>query len=470
MNAPRVVPARLPLLLLAALAMRVACSQSLAGPLKPATLDDPRGAPLAAELPLGPSPSPRDTVTNARLRELLQPLCTLVDNGRLQFRSAPDAPPTTLLPAKPRVVTVADGTAARAVLLYAKHDNWYACPAALLRFAPKKGVVVEFLDADLDGSYFGDRDFVRHGASAFRAVDADRLLLLDDVLGRYEVDAAKARLTIQRLPWPKWASPEQRFGAMVVADCRQIGGLPPMQLDEDRSRVCAWHAQYLFLNGYSFATSVRKTHAEEAGLPGYSKEGASAAPRVVMTFSGDMMEAVTAQFWTMLHRGSFLGDASPGLGVAVKLGSSVPGVPGYTVFWGNRAPAQRTTPLVFPAPGATGSARFCALEAPGVEDDPRFYDSQRGLAVSVTYGELPLTKIRFELFEDGARKPTVVRGRTFSHEAPVSRTFDPDNGRSAFFVAEQMLKAATWHTASFTADVAGSTVPLRLVWSFQTQP
>jgi len=443
----------------------------ISGDCKAGTIDDLRVAPLAAETTVATAPAgPRATPAAVKLHELLKALCSPADNGRLAFRSGADKPATTLVPSRTHVVAVPTPTGPKKVMLYRKGEQWHACSGTTLKCTAKKERV-EFLDADLDGDFFGPHDFVRHNDAAFRPVDDAKLLLMHEEFGRYEINrtATPPRLTIRALPWPTWSTTEQRFGAFVISDCRQIGGLPPLELHEERSRVCSLHANYLFLNSYSFETSIKKTHAEDPALPGYTKEGSDAARELVMTFSGDMMEAVTAQIFAMLHRTSFLGPTTPGVGIALKVGSRVDGVPGYTVFWSDSAPLDYTgLPIVYPAPGSHGTATFCAREAPGVEGDPNYYDTQRGLAVSVTYGALKLSNIRFSLSVDDKKKPVPVAGRGFSHEKPISRSTHPDNGRTAFFVADKMLPTLTWFTAVFEADLEGGD-PVRLQWSFETQ-
>lgn len=445
---------------------------TLRGTLKAARLDDFRAVPLAAEVCVQVAPEgPRATAASKKLFELLKGCCAEADKGRLAFTPAADKQATFLTPAKAHVVTIDGATGSPPVLIYYKDRSWYACSASTLKGTAGKETL-QFLDADLDGDFFGPQDFVRHNDLAFRPVDTDHLLLMNDYIGRYEIDQTQRppRFQIQPVPWPAWSTDEQRFGIGIIAEGRQMAGLPPCLLDEARSKVCQAHANYLYLNKYTFDTSITKTHAEDPKLPGYTEAGAAAAQRVVMTFSGDMMEAVTAQLWAMLHRGAFLGSADKRIGIALKLGS-LAGIPGYTVFWGERPDIPPDGfPICFPTSGARGSATFCAREAPAVEDDPAFYNTQRGLAVSVTYDQIQLSNIRLDLFtEEKKGKMRAVPGRLFSHEKPISKTFSPENNRTAFFVANEMLKTETWHMATFHADVQGSTQPLDLVWWFETQ-
>jgi len=439
--------------------------------LKPAVLDDPRSPPLGAEAPVLRAPEgPLATAASTRLHALTKDLCSEAEKGKLAFRSAPGKTPAVLAPTKSQVVTIPDGANTVKVLLYCKNQMWYASSASMLKGTAGKETL-EFLDADLDGDFFSPKDFMRHGGNAFRPVDDHRLMLLQDSIGQYEIDTSQRapRLAIKPLPWPAWTDATQRLGTCLVAECRQLGGLSPFWLDENRSSLCRAHANYLDQNKFTFETSVLQTHAEEPDRPGYTKAGADAATKVVISFTGDMTEAVTGQIWSMFHRAAFLGPPDDGMGIAMKVGS-LAGIPGYTVFWGNRAsiPADGM-PICFPAAGSRGSATFCAREAPGVKDDPNFYNTQRGLDVSVTYGKLPLSNIKLELFLEAKGGLRSVPGRQFSHERPVNADFDPKNSSTAFFVADQMLKTATWYMAAFRADLADSKVPFELVWWFETQ-
>ncbi len=441
--------------------------------LRPAELEDPQLVPLAAETTVLPPPIGfRATAASTRLHELLADRCTVDDRGRLSVKVADRRGPTRLSPNKSKVLELTIADQQLPILFYTKSDVWHASSAALLR-GKIKGTVFEFFDADLDGSFLGANDYMSHHASAFRAVDDDRRLLLEDGFGAYDVDVTgrTPKLTVEEQPWPEWSTDQQRKAAILLAYSRQLGALPPLVLDEARCRACELHAEYLFANEYSYRTSVKKTHNQDPGLAAYSQEGAEAGRNGGIYFAADPTGAVTSLLFTMLHRDGHLGPSGP-FGIGIKPGSrpGAGGTPGYTVIWSQplTVPADGH-PVVFPAPGSRGTATFTGREAPEVEDDPTFYDTQRGLAVSVHYGDLKLSDITMQLFEEERRGREPVAGRLFTHEKPIHSTLAPSNGRSAFFVADKMLATSTWFTAVFECKAEGETNRIRLEWSFETQ-
>src|SRR5262245_16492149 len=154
--------------------------------LKLVVLDDARSVPLGAEEPVLREPEgPLATKSSKRLYALTKDLCSDAEKGRLAFKPAPGKTPVILVPTKSHVVTIADGANAAKVLLYCKNQTWYASSAAMLKGTAGKETL-EFLDADLDGDFFGPKDFLRHGGNAFRPVDDRRLLLLQDHIGQLE--------------------------------------------------------------------------------------------------------------------------------------------------------------------------------------------------------------------------------------------------------------------------------------------
>ncbi|MFV1958004.1 MAG: CAP domain-containing protein, partial [Planctomycetota bacterium] len=76
-------------------------------------------------------------------------------------------------------------------------------------------------------------------------------------------------------------------GLLAVNDFRNAVGLEPVRLDDDRSRGCRMHAEYIRLN-----SGDGMGHEEIPGRPGYSEEGVAAGRESVMDATGDPRGAV----------------------------------------------------------------------------------------------------------------------------------------------------------------------------------
>lgn len=89
--------------------------------------------------------------------------------------------------------------------------------------------------------------------------------------------------------------------AAVNAD-RAAAGLAPVKLSEKMSAACTAHARYLVVNNGKPGTGGMDAHNELADLPGYTKEGAVAASRSVISFSSKPSEAINSWMSELYHR------------------------------------------------------------------------------------------------------------------------------------------------------------------------
>jgi hypothetical protein len=166
----------------------------------------------------------------------------------------------------------------------------------------------------------------------------------------------------------------------------------------------------------------------------------------------------------MLHRLSFIGPATGGLGVGAVEGASNPSADGYSVVGCPDAePRSLAEVVVVPAPGQRRVRTTARDERPPVEAIPSFYDTERGYPISVTFGKLPLRATKLRLLD---AKGNAIAGECFTPERPIHSS-RPSNGATAFFIARAPLASDAEYTVEFAAEHAGA--PLVWRWTFRTQ-
>jgi hypothetical protein len=436
--------------LLAELQGSVAPGVPTALDLVPATLDAPELAPLAAEAPIE-GRLPAALVRAAHLaRE---------EGGALLLDTDGDGTPDLRIPPGEASVLVLGGPGGRApILVYAKRGVWFACSAALLRATAGK-VSIEFLDADLDGRFDGEADFVRVGAGAFGLLHPSRRLLVEETVVDFDLarDAENASIAFAPLRRSSGLDDAALRGALALNRLRAELGLAPVLPDAARSAACLDHARYLAANAGSAETEGLGSHRQVPGRPGYSERGAEAGASSAISGSADPVRAVASFASTMLHRRLMLGDASFDVGI----GSLAAGRGSSTVLWGADPTRTGAAPLVVPAPGQRRVPLRGGGEMPPPDDPPDWYAQPRGYPVSAHYPGRALAGVDLQLFlADGS---TLVPGRLWTHERPVTLGH---GGASAFFMPAAPLEPRRAYAAVLTATESGRS--RRWIWTFRT--
>jgi len=109
-----------------------------------------------------------------------------------------------------------------------------------------------------------------------------------------------------------------------LAAARRAAGLPAAVHDPALSRVAALHADYLRLNVPDRRTTTLDPHAEVAGLPGFTAEGATAARTADVAWRGDMAAAVGSWLATLHHRLALVEPRLAAVGFASARGATSP--------------------------------------------------------------------------------------------------------------------------------------------------
>lgn len=371
----------------------------------------------------------------------------------------------TIVPQRPE--GEAQPAAAATWLLAGDAAGYWIAPASLMVGTFQKQRI-ELLDADQDGRFDGERDWARLGNGPFH-----RLAATDRWIGSGERCFALAvtksarglAASIDALARESAQSDAQWAALTATNAFRLANGLGPMRLNAQLCDGCQKHARYLQLNKYDYTKPWDGvgSHDEDPEKPGFTEEGRNASHACATSGGPDAAAAILRQTATMLHRTSYLGPAGCGLGVGSVQGGSGE-LQGYSVTGGPKPqPSQLDELVAVPAPGSTGVPLLVGGERPPVERDPAFYDRARGYPISVSFGRTGCAKARIRLFDARGKE---VAGTLFSPDSPIHST-RPENGNSAFFVADAPLAGGEKYEAEFACEHPDGAVLWR--WSFTTQ-
>lgn len=346
-------------------------------------------------------------------------------------------------------------------LVAADESGYWISPADGLR-TKWEMQELEFLDGDTDGAYDGAADWVRFGGGIWhRFIPELPWIASGNSLATLSLRYSNKGVSVhvERLLRDPSVSESQWSALAVCNEFRTRNGLPPMRLNLVLSDGCQKHARYLELNAYDYSKPWDGvgSHDEDPALPGYTKEGQEAARRCSTSSSADPGSAILSQTSTILHRASYLGDPRSGLGVGSGKG-------GYSVTGGpDAAPTSLSQVVVVPGPGSKDVPLSIRRERPTVEQDPSFYDRERGYPVSVTFGFLQITDYKLRLFDERSAE---VLGTVFSPKSPVHST-RPWNAGSCVFVANEPLMSNVVYRVEFTARHDDRLISWH--WSFTTR-
>ena len=390
----------------------------------------------------------------------------LDDSGRFATKATPKKGTLLTISADRRDGdTESAGTATW--LLAGDAAGYWIAPARML-FGTVQKQRIELLDADHDGRFDGERDWVRLGNEPFhRFASTDRWIGSGDRIFTLAVATStrSTTATLDALTRESTQSVAQWAALTATNAYRLANGLGPMRLDAELCDGCQKHALYLQINKYDYSKPWDGvgSHNEDPSKPGFTEEGLRAAHSCATSGGPDAAAAILRQTATMLHRTSYLGPAGSGLGVGSVQGGSGE-LAGYSVTGGPKPqPSQLDELVAVPAPGSTGVPLLVGGERPPVERDPAFYDRARGYPISVSFGRAGCTKARIRLFDARGKE---VAGTLFSPDSPIHST-RPENGNSAFFVADAPLSGGTKYEAEFTCDHPHGAVNWR--WTFATR-
>jgi hypothetical protein len=426
-------------------------AQPASGTLRPTQLTDPAVVPLAIEHRI-----------QGQLPAALVPAGHKVklEGNALRVDSNGDGDLDRQVAARsPQVVDVA-GT--RLVLVYHKATRWYAAPAAMLQ-GTVGGHAVAFLDADMDGRFDGEADYLGWDKGAFYRQNRTTLAPTKEGLVQYRLRRERDAWVLELVPVARPARFEDAQWQVLIHLNLWRGrvGLAPLQLSGSLSDGYQKHADYLLRNG----GEGMGVHTEQPDKPGYTKAGLDAARNSNIVNVPDPTRAIDLQTPTVMHRVLFLRRHDLGLGVGISSDPASKRPRGYTVIRTGLGLGTRVQDIVVvPAPGQHRVPTLAKPEHPVPEHDPDCYLRKPGYPVSVTFGTVPLKQVSLKLFR-GSDGKIPVSGLLFTPEQPLHSSL-PNNNLSAFFLPKHPLHKGSTYLAVFEARLKGEAV--RLVWSFRT--
>lgn len=293
------------------------------------------------------------------------------------------------------------------------------------------GTPLRLVDLDCDGRFTLEAD-------GFSAYDAEMVCPLTPALalGASRVtlrsiapDGATLRVEVV----PMEAATQQTETLIRLNVLRARSGLPPVDLDSDKSRACTAHAEYLKLGGW---TGYTNPHGEIPGARGATEEGAVVAGGSEI-WRGNPTESVS-QFWrAYYHRIDLMQPALGGIGVnATPKDIAVVHVRGEPkTYSGGEWPWS--DPVTVPGNGAIEFPTTSVSEEPK-EPVPDF--GHRGAALMCLFHDAPPEPKDFSgrLFEIKGRKevPVAVLPAAIDGSANVLGVVPekPLNGKSQYRV------------------------------------
>jgi hypothetical protein len=239
---------------------------------------------------------------------------------------------------------------------------------------------------------------------------------------------------------------------------RKAAGLEPVVADPSLSKGCAAHAAYLVKNVDQPSAQGLGLHAEEAKLPGYTKEGERAGKASVIFLGKEGPDAVEGWMGSLLHRIPLLQSRLKKVGYGVARGG--PAKSTVVLDSTNGMSAGKDAPfVVYPADGQKDVPRAFVEEIP--DPIPGSVDKKAGYPVTVIFSEGALVKdVKASLKDaDGKEVPFWLS----SPEKPAAADYQRN---TVGLIAEDPLKPETTYTVAVSARVTGK--PWLKTWSFTT--
>jgi len=237
-------------------------------------------------------------------------------------------------------------------------------------------------------------------------------------------------------------------------------GLTPRPEDVKLSADLQKHCKYMAANNIL-------THPEEAGKPGYSKEGHEAGMRSILGRGQGPERVAAGMVGTYFHRQDVIRPNAMAFGVGIE--GAFTGIDGRSNL--GQAPAQYW-PVLCPVPGQTGVGTNYGKEAP----DACPGDAAAGYPITAYFGtpNLKLTEWSLKALPPGAAQ--LPPGAKAPPGTPVDcYVYDPQTGASAdmtryqhcvALIAKDPLKMNVDYEVSMTVDVNGK--PWSRTWRFST--
>lgn len=232
---------------------------------------------------------------------------------------------------------------------------------------------------------------------------------------------------------------------------RQMAGVKPVVLDENLSRGCLLHAQYLHRNRHLAETRDLRSHTESSKRPGYTKEGAQAAGASTIHYISDPVRAVDDWMGSFYHRLPLLREGLTSIGFG-SAGSIV--VLDCNSGW-NR---PEITPIAYPGVNQINvPLRFVPENPDPVPGQPE----RAGYPITLQFRPFgqKVTDVRAILSSKGSTIPIHL-----SHPQKPASSYDQQN--AICLIPKRPLAPRQNYLVTIMAQVDGQ--PFQRKWSFIT--
>lgn len=243
---------------------------------------------------------------------------------------------------------------------------------------------------------------------------------------------------------------------------RKAAGLDPVRLDPTLSKGCQAHADYLARNLGDGPITIA-VHKEEAGKPGYSKEGDAAGRRSVIKFEpakapGGGAAVADTFIHSLYHRKDPLHPDLKGIGVGVAKSDR------FVIYVvGCPAGYKASREVVYPADGQKGVPLAMASGEVPNPVPPEGRKHKVGYPITAAFSYAVKIKGAKAVLTDAAGKE--VKGWVSSPEVPANKDW-PTNSATICIIPKQPLEPDTVYRVRMSAMVNGK--KWEKAWSFTT--
>ena len=239
---------------------------------------------------------------------------------------------------------------------------------------------------------------------------------------------------------------------------RKAAGLEPVVLDPILSKGCAAHAEYLVRNVDHPSTEGLGLHAEDAKLPGYTKEGERAGKASVIFLGLEGTAAVEGWIGSLFHRIPLLQSRLKKVGYGLARGG--PAKVTVVLDATNGLGVGKDAPAVlYPAEGQKDVPLVFSVEIP--DPIPESDDKKAGYPLTAIFGEGSLVKDVKAILKDASGKEVPFWLST--PEKPAHKDYQRN---TVGLIPKEPLQQIATYTATVSARVNGKA--WTKTWSFLT--
>jgi len=239
---------------------------------------------------------------------------------------------------------------------------------------------------------------------------------------------------------------------------RKAAGVEPVSVDPALTKGCSAHAAYLVANVDHPSTEGLGLHAEDAKLPGYTKEGERAGKASVIFLGLEGESAVDGWMGSLFHRIPLLQSRLRKIGYGAARG----GPAKVTVVLdatNGLGPGKDSTVVLYPAEDQKDVPVAFVPEIP--DPIPDSLSNRAGYPVTAIFAEGALIKDAKASLKDGDGNDVAVWFS--SPEKPAAADYQRN---TVGLIPKKPLKPETAYTATVSALVRGK--PWSRTWTFTT--